>query len=297
MRQKVVLMVGTAAIFVSVASAWVLAAPGELGISQGPPTASTQGQGVAPTSPAAPLYTDPPAAAIAAAPEARYDAVIPGLIPYLSDAPPSASSTAFELIADTAVYGADRSTLVARLNAKNFLDQPTIVVPVQIDPEWALIMTPARNALPSANNNLAAAQTVGWVRSAALTHPTVLLNRVVISATERTLTILNERGAAISSFPVGVGTPETPSPTGVTGYLQARYLDPAQGQSTYPIQLTSMHSAVADNPYGGTDGGLIGIHFEKVNSGAVSHGCIRVPIPAIEAVNQLPLGTTVTILK
>jgi hypothetical protein len=81
----------------------------------------------------------------------------------------------------------------------------------------------------------------------------------------------------------------------VTGYLEARYLDPAQNQSAHPVQLTSLHSSAADDPFGGDDGGLIGIHFEPVASGAVSHGCIRVRSAALDAVNALPLGTPVEI--
>ena len=237
----------------------------------------------------------PSAAQLAAAPEARYDAVIPGLIPYASDSIATASHITYQLAADTALFGVDQRTVVARLPATNFLRQPTVVVPVKTSGDWVLILTPARNALPSSQHNLAAAQTAGWVHQSALTHPTALTQRVVISTTARTLTIMNLDSTAPTSFPIGVGTATTPTPTGVTGYLQARYLDPAQGQSKYPIQLTSLHSAVGDNPYGGVDGGLVGIHFQTLSTGAVSHGCIRVPVAAITAINLLPLGTSISI--
>lgn len=92
----------------------------------------------------------------------------------------------------------------------------------------------------------------------------------------------------------GIGAAATPTPTGVTGYLQARYLDPGQAQSN-PIQLTSLHSAAADEPYGGHDGGLIGVHFNTTATGTASHGCIRLAPAAITAVNALPVGTPITI--
>ncbi len=98
-------------------------------------------------------------------------------------------------------------------------------------------------------------------------------------------------------FSIGVGTPSTPTPTGVTGYLQAQYLDSAQGQSVFPIVLTSLHSASADEPYSGTDGGLIGLHFFAESDGAVSHGCLRLSADAIAAVNQLPIGTPTSITE
>ncbi|MGN6503269.1 MAG: L,D-transpeptidase family protein, partial [Pseudolysinimonas sp.] len=104
------------------------------------------------------------------------------------------------------------------------------------------------------------------------------------------LTITGPDGAR--EFPADVGGPQTPTPTGVVGYLQARYLDPAQGQSAYRIQLTSLHATAADEPYGGDDGGLIGVHL---GSGS-SHGCVRLGAAAIAAVDALPRGTPVRIV-
>jgi lipoprotein-anchoring transpeptidase ErfK/SrfK len=65
----------------------------------------------------------------------------------------------------------------------------------------------------------------------------------------------------------------------------------------YPIQLTSLHATTKDEPYGGEDGGLIGIHYNQTTTGAVSHGCVRLTAEAIQAVNRLPLGTPVTMVK
>ncbi|MFP3381144.1 L,D-transpeptidase, partial [Bacillus sp. SIMBA_069] len=71
-------------------------------------------------------------------------------------------------------------------------------------------------------------------------------HRVVISVARQTLTIEDLSGAVQQSFAVAVGAPGTPTPAGVTGYVEERYLDPQQGQSTYPIQLTSLHSSAQD---------------------------------------------------
>jgi lipoprotein-anchoring transpeptidase ErfK/SrfK len=203
----------------------------------------------------------------------------------------------YSIAVDTALYGADKSTPVARLTAKNFLDNNTVVVPVQLDGDWALILTPSRQALPSTSNGNAPAQTAAWIRSSALILGPSLVDRVQVSVPSQTLTILDGNGAVVQQFKVGVGTPATPTPTGVTGYLQARYLDPTQGQSVYPIQLTTLHSSAADEPYGGDDGGLIGVHYEAVASGQVSHGCIRLNADAVAVVNALPLGTLISIVN
>ena len=234
-------------------------------------------------------------AQVAALPEAKYDAVIPGLIAYTAASAPVKTTAAYTLHSDTAIYGKDHAAPVARFSANNFLGQKSVIVPVSFDGGWVLVLTPARQALPSAAAGNAAAQTSGWVRADALTRDHPLTQRIIVSVKAQTLTIEDTTGTKSASFKVGVGTSATPTPTGVTGYLQARYLDPAQGQRVHPINLSSLHSATDDEPYGGSDGGLIGLHYFKTSSGAISHGCIRLSTDAITAVNQLPLGTLISI--
>jgi lipoprotein-anchoring transpeptidase ErfK/SrfK len=214
-------------------------------------------------------YASLTSAQIDALPEARYDAVIPGLMAYQSSSVPTAAIAAYSLRADTALYGNDRTTPVARLDAKNFMGVNTVVVPVRTAGAWTLVMV--------------------------LTGE--LKQHIVVSVSNQSLTVVGADGSVVHTFRAGVGTATTPTPVGVIGYLQARYTDPAQGEALYPIQLTSLHSSAADNPYGGTDGGLIGIHYNIVASGAVSHGCIRLSVAAISAVNALPLGTVVVIAR
>jgi len=230
---------------------------------------------------------------IAALPATGFDAVIPGLLaaPSIADITDS-----FTAVFDTPVYGADFQTPVARIPAKDFLGQPTVVVRVETRGTWSLVLTAARKQLPSkATAEVpASAQSAAWVPTASLRPAQKLSHRVVISTSKQTLSIVDEHGTTTKTYPVGVGTADTPTPTG-TGYLQARYLDPAQGQDEHRIQLTSLHATAADEPYGGTDGGLIGIHFQSTARGAVSHGCIRLSADAIAAVDALPLGTGVVI--
>ncbi|MFP7834870.1 L,D-transpeptidase [Marisediminicola sp. LYQ134] len=233
---------------------------------------------------------------LAALPEARYDAVIAGLMATSGAEPlPDRRHTIDGTIA---LYGTDRATPVATLPALNFLGEPTVVVPLETEGGWARILTPARQALPSENGGTAPAQTSAWIDSSTLDPATgsasqSLEHAITVSVSEQTLTITTA-GRVTESFTVGVGTPETPTPTGVTGYLQARYLDPAQNQSVHPVQLTSLHAADDDEPFGGSDGGLIGLHYAESASGAVSHGCIRLSAEAIAAVTALPLGTPIT---
>jgi lipoprotein-anchoring transpeptidase ErfK/SrfK len=248
---------------------------------------------IAPAGP--PLPADLSGAPLTALPAATYDAVIPGLV----DAPANGTiAKAYTVLFDTAVYGADRSTPIAKLTAKNFLGEPTVVVPTASEGDWSLVLVASRRILPSKATaaSPAPAQSAAWIPTKALQSARSLPNRIVVSISAQTLTVTDAAGTVQQTFTVGVGTPDTPTPTGVTGYLQARYLDPAQGQAVHPIQLTSLHATGADEPYGGSDGGLIGIHYQAVSSGAVSHGCIRLDEAAIDAVNGLALGTPVTII-
>ena len=216
-------------------------------------------------------------------------------MPYYESIVPSVLPTPYTIAADVAVYGSDRRTPVARLNAKNFLDDNTVVIVMEVKADWALILTPSRQQLPSAANGNAAAQTAGWVRSASLTRGVSLTKYVSISIGKQTVSIMSASGETLQSFTAGVGAAATPTPTGVVGYIQARYLDPAQNATVHPINLTSLHSSAQDEPYTGTDGGLIGVHYEATATGDISHGCIRLDAAAISQINELPLGTLVQI--
>ncbi|MES2171134.1 MAG: L,D-transpeptidase [Actinomycetota bacterium] len=227
-------------------------------------------------------------ALVAALPIAQYNAVIPGLQAW----PFSASAgTAYSLIDDAPLFDAPGGTAVATLPEHDFLGENTVVVAVDRVGDWVRVLTPARQALPSAGP--AAAQTSAWMPRSSLSRPVALETRIMISVSQGTLTI--ESPESSRSFTVGVGTRDDPTPTGVTGYLQARYFDASQRQSNHPVQLTSLHSTAADEPFGGSDGGLIGLHYEKEATGAVSHGCVRLGAAAVAAVNAVPLGTLVTI--
>jgi len=235
------------------------------------------------------------AAKIEALPEAAYSAVIPGLISFQAAHAPAEAKSAYSLASDSALYGPGASGAIAHLPAKNFLGTNSVVVPVAASGDWTLILTPSRSALPSATGGKAPAQTAAWVRTTLLIDATPLTQTIVVYVGAQTLSIVKVDGSVSATFSVAVGASATPTPTGVTGYLQARYLDPAQNENVHPIQLTSLHSSAADEPFGGRDGGLIGIHYYAANSGAISHGCVRLTSAAIVAVNALPLGTLITL--
>jgi len=282
--------VGVAAAVVAVTAA--VAVP-LLGSSTSSSSASVPSRTPSVSASAAPAVPHVAAAALAALPEAQYSAVIAGLMP--SDRTVT-TATVFHLRADAPLFGAARTTPVARFAATDFLRQPTTVVGLRREGDWELVLTPARQQLPSAGGGAgAAAQTSAWVPLTSLRQVATPAARVVISTKHQTVSIVDAGGHVVHRFDAGVGTADTPTPTGVTGYLEQRYVDPAQGTGDHPIQLTSLHSSAADEPYGGHDGGLIGLHWNATTSGAVSHGCVRLSAGAVAAVNALPLGTLVTV--
>lgn len=156
---------------------------------------------------------------VAALPEARYDAVIDGLIGYSASVVPSDMGVAYTVSSDTPIYGQDRLLPVARLNEFNFLGEKSVVVVVSFFEGWALVLTPARQSTPSATSGVAPAQTAGWVHADVLAIAHLAPDRIVVSVGEQSLTIIDGAGVQTAAFAIGVGTPETPTPTGVTGYL------------------------------------------------------------------------------
>lgn len=244
-----------------------------------------------PTETATPeTYVAPSAEEITALPEAAatMEYTIGELIPF-EDGP--IVDQVYHLTADAPVYGEDRDRPVARLDAENFLLEPTTVVVSRFDGDWALVLTPARIDLPSTTGTGSApAQSSGWVRRDLLTVAHAQTHRVIVNTAERTATIQTWSGETISTFPVGVGGTDNPSPTGTT-YIQARYLDPAQDQTEHRIQLMGAYSSVQDAPWLGS--AHIGVHY-SAEPDADSHGCVRMTAEGIEAIDALPLGTVVT---
>jgi hypothetical protein len=116
------------------------------------------------------------------------------------------------------------------------------------------------------------------------------VNRVTLRAT------LYLDGRRIWSSPVGIGKRSTPTPAGhfwIRSRLRALRGDPTYGPYAFG---TGAYSALSDWP----GGGVIGIHGTnepQLIPGRPSHGCIRVPNPAITRLRHLlPIGTPITIV-
>ncbi len=136
--------------------------------------------------------------------------------------------------------------------------------------------------------------TSGWVPRAALGANGTVRTRLVVDLARRRATLLRD-GRATLRFPVGVGTPDAPTPRGefvirnrLTRYQSAFYGPVAFGTSARSATLTDWPG-----------GGYVGIHGTNrpdLIPGAVSHGCIRLRnADILRLARELPVGTPLTI--
>lgn len=226
-------------------------------------------------------------------PPVVYNAVIPGLSAVSSK--DVKTGAVAQVKADKAVvFDQPGGNPVGYLTRDDFTRNPTVVSVIGSRAGWAHVLTPARKLLPSQTGGHAPAQTAAWVPLTQLTPPKRVNAWITVDVAEQTLTVKQE-GKRTQTFKVGVGAATTGTPAGFTGYLEARYKAPKTATGNTLVQLTSMHSTVEDDPAGGTDGGLIALHYWPDAAGAESHGCVRLTTAALAAVNDVPLGTPIEI--
>lgn len=173
--------------------------------------------------------------------------------------------------------------------------KPVAVLPAKQlgGPSWAPVVDTApgwkRVLLPSRPNHSS-----GWVYAKSPGISTSKSSSVVkVDLSDRKLTI-TEGGQQVGSWTVAVGKPKTPTPTGRTFVLALL----APSDPTYsPLILPLGAHSDSLKTFGGGPG-TVGFHYWKDSSvfgRAVSHGCIRVPKPALNALSDVPLGSQVLI--
>jgi lipoprotein-anchoring transpeptidase ErfK/SrfK len=125
---------------------------------------------------------------------------------------------------------------------------------------------------------------------------------ILIDLSARRLYLFKGR-QQIGSFPIGIGKPSTPTPTGVF-FLALYARAPEAGIGYGPLVLnTSAHSDAIRDFEGGNDA-LIAIHG-PIGAGreigkhgaAISHGCIRMHVRQLKRLYFLPMGTPIIVTK
>jgi lipoprotein-anchoring transpeptidase ErfK/SrfK len=136
----------------------------------------------------------------------------------------------------------------------------------------------------------------GWVRAADVT-VTGIAYRVDVLRSQHRLRVYRF-GRLVSTYPIGVGMAETPTPGGVY-YLKEllRPPNPGGAYGPYAYGLSGFSNTLTS--FNGGDGviGLHGTDEPQLVGRDVSHGCIRLRNADITVLaHQLPLGTPVRIL-
>ncbi|OFW56073.1 MAG: hypothetical protein A2133_12515 [Actinobacteria bacterium RBG_16_64_13] len=134
----------------------------------------------------------------------------------------------------------------------------------------------------------------GWIRAADITVATVM-NSISIDLSDHRLD-LYEAGRPLKSWPIGIGTDDTPTPPGE--YYITIKMRPTKPNSVYGVLamgVSGFSEKLSDWP----EGGQLGIHGTNDPSSVgkdVSHGCIRLQNEDILDLSQyVAYGTPVRI--
>jgi lipoprotein-anchoring transpeptidase ErfK/SrfK len=136
--------------------------------------------------------------------------------------------------------------------------------------------------------------TVGWVRASALGRLHLVRTHLTVDRARLRATLRRDERTVWTSR-VGVGAPGTLTPAGSFWIRERIRVSPPTGLYGPWAFGTSAYSALSDWP----GGGVVGIHGTDQPAlipGRPSHGCIRLPNPAVRRLARImPLGTPVTI--
>jgi hypothetical protein len=190
-----------------------------------------------------------------------------------------------QLTRSAAVHARPGGAVVARLAPRTEFESATILPVVRQRSGWLGVIT---TALPNGR--------IGWISADArlVSHRT--RHRVVASLSRREV-VVRRGGRVVQRFPVAIGSPSTPTPTGtfaVTDKLLTE--DPS---SPYGCCILALSAHQPHTPQGWGGGDRVAIHAtnlpETIGTEA-SLGCLRGPADAVRrAVMRVPLGTLVTI--
>jgi lipoprotein-anchoring transpeptidase ErfK/SrfK len=187
--------------------------------------------------------------------------------------------------ADTAPTGPVAEQPTSTLTNPNAQGAPLALLVQHYQPDWLQVALPVR---PNGS--------AGWIRT----------NDVRLAATPYAVTVdrashlltVFKDGSPAKTYPVGIGTGGTPTPTG--SFYLADLLRPANPNGPYGPYAFGL-SGFSDvlTTFNGADGiiGLHGTNQPGLVGTDVSHGCIRLRnADIVELAETLPVGTPITII-
>ncbi len=189
------------------------------------------------------------------------------------------------ILRNTPLHASPGGRVVAQLVPQTKFHSHTILPVVRVRGPWLGVISPL---LPNGK--------IGWVSSHAHVETYRSAYRIDVSLTHRRVVVHHGKRVLVS-FPVAIGAPGTPTPTGrfaVTDKLLTQ--DPS---SPYGCCILALSAQQANTPQGWGGGDRIAIHatsLPQTIGTAASFGCLRAPEAAARRIVQaVPLGTVVTI--
>lgn len=165
------------------------------------------------------------------------------------------------------------------------LGSQTWVPIVRRRPGWARVLLPSRPNRAS-----------GWIYTAGeglVVRHSPYVVRVKLGGRRLTVT---KNGDRLGQWTVAVGASDTPTPKGRSFVLAS--LAPPKPKYSRLILPLGAHSDTLTTFGGGP--GTVGFHTwpdSSVYGKAISHGCVRVPRPALHVLSKVPLGSLVLITR
>jgi lipoprotein-anchoring transpeptidase ErfK/SrfK len=176
-----------------------------------------------------------------------------------------------------------KAKVIQNLSPHNLIGQDTPFLVVGSQPGWWQVQLPVR---PNG--------TTGWVAASQVATSTV---SDYLVATLSSYRLDHYRGGKlVDSFPIGVGVPATPTPTG-TFYIWAIQDAPGPPYDPAILALSAFSPTLSNWPYGG----IVGVHGwqdPSVEGKQISNGCLRMhPADVTKLELNLPLGTPIQIVN
>lgn len=267
--------------------------PAPVAASSPTPTAAEPRPTPTPTPTAAAVPPQATQAALAAAPLAFFDAVIPTLPDPASLHPETTWQIAVPRSPLVGLYQTPSASapVIAALGATvPTIQRPTAVAVYGVQGGMILISTPSRRTVPGQGAPSAPSATFAWARAADFT--LTRIQRIVeVDNARATISIVGPNGLASAREGARLGTAADPTPAATSTYMEANYIDAriayTQGN---PITLTGAHSSLLPG-YGGNSA-LTALHFYPDPTGS-SHGCVRISADMTRKLAALPVGTPI----
>lgn len=185
----------------------------------------------------------------------------------------------------TALRSRPGGPVIGRVSPRTEFDSPTVLAVVRQRGPWLGVLTAA---LPNGR--------IGWISARARLEVHRNAWSVTASLSRREVVVRRD-GRVVSRFPVAIGSPSSPTPTG--RFAVTDKLETGSASSPYGCCILALTGHQTKTPQGWGGGDRLAIHgtnLPQTIGTEASLGCLRAPTAAIRrAVATVPLGTLVTI--